>query len=60
MSETTSNTRHTLELIDNIALAGVLVGVAFMGQPFSKTIFLLGFPVVLGCTLVHVVIDHLI
>ena len=60
MSEKVIKRKNVLEKLDNIALAGVLVGIFFMGQPFSKTIFLLGFPVVLGCTILHNIVDHLL
>jgi hypothetical protein len=60
MSENTGSRKRLLEKIDTLALAGVLIGVFFMGQPFSKAIFLIGFPVVLCCTALHMVLDHLI
>lgn len=60
MSENAVRRKRLLEKIDTLALAGVLVGVFFMGQPFSKAIFLIGFPVVLCCTVLHMLVDHLI
>ena len=60
MSAYSKRKKILLEKIDNIALGGVLIGVFFMGQPFSKAIFLIGFPIVLFCVIVHNIVDHLI
>ena len=49
-----------LEKIDLYALIGVLVGVVLLGQPFSKFLFILAFPLILVCTVTHMVLDHLI
>jgi hypothetical protein len=46
--------------IDLYALIGVLVGVVLLGQPFSKFLFIVAFPVILLCTVTHMVLDHLI
>lgn len=44
--------------VDFFALIGVLVGVILLGQPFSKLVFIIGFPLILFCTAVHMVLDH--
>ena len=46
--------------IDLYALIGVLIGVVLLGQPFSKFFFMIGFPLILLCTVVHIVLDHII
>ena len=46
--------------IDFYALIGVMVGVVLLGQPFSKFLFILAFPLILICTVTHMVLDHLI
>lgn len=50
--------KRNLRKADVIALIGVLVGVVFLGQPFSKVVFMFGFPVILLSTAVHMVLDH--
>ncbi len=50
--------KKLLGKIDLFALIGVLVGVVLLGQPFSKVIFMIGFPVILFCTALHMVLDH--
>ncbi len=50
--------KKLLGKIDLFALIGVLAGVVLLGQPFSKVIFIIGFPVILFCTAVHMVLDH--
>jgi len=50
--------KKLLGKIDLFALIGVLVGVVLLGQPFSKVMFMIGFPVILFCTAVHMVLDH--
>ena len=52
--------KKLLNRIDLIALVGVLMGVVFMGQPLSKFIFVIAFPVILVCTVLHMVVDHYI
>lgn len=52
--------KQLLAKIDFYALVGVLVGVVLLGQPFSKFLFVIGFPLILLCTLTHMVLDHLI
>jgi hypothetical protein len=52
--------KKILRKVDLFALLGVLLGVALLGQPFSKVVFIIGFPVVLFCTAVHMVVDHYI
>ena len=52
--------KKTLGKIDLYALIGVLVGVVLLGQPFSKFLFILAFPLILICTVAHIVLDHLI
>jgi uncharacterized membrane protein YfcA len=52
--------KKLLEKIDLYALIGVLVGVVLLGQPFSKTLFIIAFPLILICTVIHMVLDHLI
>ncbi len=52
--------KKLLEKIDLYALIGVLVGVVLLGQPFSKFLFILAFPLILVCTVAHMVLDHLI
>jgi len=47
-----------IDKINPFALIGVLVGVVLLGQPFSKVIFMIGFPVILFCTAAHMVLDH--
>jgi hypothetical protein len=42
-----------------IAAALILLGVALMCQPFSVTLYTLGFPVVIAGVLAFVVLDHL-
>jgi hypothetical protein len=46
--------------IDLYALIGVMVGVVLLGQPFSKFLFIVAFPLILVCTVAHMVLDHLI
>ena len=53
-------TKKLLNRIDLIALVGVLVGVVFIGQPLSKIIFVIAFPVILFFTVFHMVVDHFI
>jgi hypothetical protein len=50
--------KKLLGRIDIFALIGVLLGVVLLGQPFSKFIFIIGFPLILFCTVVHMVLDH--
>jgi uncharacterized membrane protein YfcA len=52
--------RKLLGKIDIYALIGVLVGVFLLGQPFSKLLFIVAFPLILICTVTHMVLDHLI
>jgi divalent metal cation (Fe/Co/Zn/Cd) transporter len=53
-------TKKLLNRIDLIALVGILVGVIFIGQPLSKFIFVIAFPVILFFTVFHMVLDHYI
>ena len=53
-------TKKLLNRLDLIALVGVLVGVVFIGQPLSKLVFVIAFPVILFFTAVHMVVDHFI
>lgn len=53
-------TKKLLNRIDLIALAGVLLGIVFIGQPLSKFIFVIAFPVILIFTALHMVVDHFI
>jgi hypothetical protein len=53
-------TKKLLNKIDLIALAGILLGVVFIGQPLSKFIFVIAFPVILFFTVFHMVLDHYI
>jgi hypothetical protein len=53
-------TKKLLNRMDLIALVGVLVGVVFIGQPLSKIVFVIAFPVILFFTAVHMVVDHFI
>lgn len=53
-------TKKLLNRLDLIALVGVLVGVVFIGQPLSKVVFVIAFPVILFFTAVHMVVDHFI
>jgi hypothetical protein len=50
--------KRNLRKADIIALMGVLFGVILLGQPFSKVVFMFGFPVILLSTAVHMVLDH--
>jgi hypothetical protein len=52
--------KKLLGKIDLYALIGVLIGVVLLGQPFSKTLFIIAFPLILVCTVAHMVLDHLI
>jgi hypothetical protein len=52
--------KKVLGKIDLYALIGVLVGVVLLGQPFSKFLFIVAFPLILICTVTHMVLDHLI
>ena len=52
--------KKLFEKIDLYALIGVLVGVVLLGQPFSKFLFIVAFPLILICTVAHMVLDHLI
>jgi len=49
-----------LNRLDLIALIGVLVGMVLLGQPFSKPVFVIAFPVILFFTALHMVLDHFI
>jgi hypothetical protein len=49
-----------LNKLDVIALIGVLLGIVFIGQPLSKIIFVVAFPVILFFTALHMVVDHYI
>jgi divalent metal cation (Fe/Co/Zn/Cd) transporter len=53
-------TKKLLNRIDLIALVGIFVGVIFIGQPLSKFIFVIAFPVILFFTVFHMVLDHYI
>jgi uncharacterized membrane protein YfcA len=53
-------TKKLLNRLDVIALVGVLLGVVFIGQPLSKFIFVVAFPVILFFTALHMVLDHFI
>ncbi len=50
--------KKVLGRIDLFVLLGILVGVILLGQPFSKFVFIIGFPLILFCTAVHMVLDH--
>ena len=50
--------KKILGRIDLFALVGVLVGVVLLGQPISKIVFMIGFPLILFCTALHMVLDH--
>jgi uncharacterized membrane protein YfcA len=50
--------KKILRRIDLFALVGVLVGVVLLGQPISKVVFMIGFPLILFCTALHMVLDH--
>ncbi len=52
--------KQLLTNIDFYALIGILVGVFLLGQPFSKFLFVIGFPLILVCTVTHMILDHLI
>ena len=52
--------KKLLAKIDLYVLVGVLVGVVLIGQPFSKFLFIVAFPLILICTVTHMVLDHLI
>lgn len=52
--------KKLLGKIDLYVLVGVLVGVVLLGQPFSKFLFIVAFPLILICTVAHMVLDHLI
>jgi hypothetical protein len=52
--------KKLLGKIDFYVLIGVLVGVFLLGQPFSKFLFIVAFPLILICTVTHMVLDHLI
>ena len=52
--------KKLLRKIDLYALIGVLVGVVLLGQPYSKFLFIVAFPLILICTVTHMVLDHLI
>jgi hypothetical protein len=52
--------KDMLEKIDLYALIGILVGVVLLGQPFSKVLFVIGFPLILVSIALHNVIDHLV
>jgi hypothetical protein len=52
--------KRVLIRIDLIALVGILVGVVFIGQPLSKFIFVIAFPVILFFTVLHMVLDHFV
>jgi hypothetical protein len=58
MRENRIFSKTNLRKADLVALIGVLVGVVFLGQPFSKVVFMFGFPVILLSTAVHMVLDH--
>jgi divalent metal cation (Fe/Co/Zn/Cd) transporter len=53
-------TKKLLNRVDLIALVGVLLGVVFIGQPLSKIVFVIAFPVILFFTALHMVVDHYI
>ena len=42
-------------------LASILIfsGVIFMCQPFSMSVYIVGFPTVLGGTIGYIILDHL-
>jgi hypothetical protein len=52
--------KKLLGKIDLYALIGVLAGVVLLGQPFSKFLFIVAFPLILICTVTHMVLDHFI
>ena len=53
-------TKKFLNRLDLIALVCVLAGVVFIGQPLSKFVFVIAFPVILFFTALHMVVDHFI
>jgi divalent metal cation (Fe/Co/Zn/Cd) transporter len=53
-------TKKLLNRLDLVALVGVLVGIVFIGQPLSKVIFVIAFPLILFFTALHMVVDHYI
>ena len=53
-------TKKMLNKLDVIALIGVLLGIVLIGQPLSKIIFVVAFPVILFFTALHMVVDHYI
>jgi hypothetical protein len=53
-------TKKLLNRLDIIALVGVLAGVVFIGQPLSKIVFVVAFPLILFFTALHMVVDHFI
>jgi hypothetical protein len=53
-------TKKVLNRLDIIALVGVLAGVVFIGQPLSKIVFVVAFPLILFFTALHMVVDHFI
>lgn len=53
-------TKKFLNRLDIAALIGILVGIVFIGQPLSKFIFVIAFPVILIFTAIHMVVDHFI
>jgi hypothetical protein len=52
--------KSLLNRLDIIALVGVLIGVVFIGQPLSKIVFVVAFPLILFFTALHMVVDHFI
>ena len=48
-----------VEKVDRGVLAVMVLGIVLLFQPFSMTLFTLGFPVLILTFLVHSVLDHL-
>ncbi len=48
-----------VEKMDVVALAFMVVGIIFLFQPLSKTLFTLGFPLLLITYFLHSILDHL-
>jgi hypothetical protein len=51
--------RILIEQADRGVLAAMILGIVLLFQPFSMTLFTLGFPLLILTFLVHSVLDHL-
>ena len=50
---------RVIRRIDTAVLTGMVLGIVFLFQPFSMTLFTIGFPLMIVTYVLHSVFDHL-